>query len=99
MSSPWARSTTKGTIARADDTVNLFSSHGPTRGSYIDATGVRRVDNLIKPDLVAPGNKIVGAAGDGQASGASGSWNYLAATYAELSQPYGGARSSRPGKR
>ena len=36
--------------------MTLFSSRGPTRGSYVDAAGVRRIDNLIKPDLVAPGN-------------------------------------------
>jgi serine protease AprX len=40
--------------------VNFFSSRGPTRGAH---RRQRRapVDNLLKPDLVAPGNKIVGA--------------------------------------
>ena len=52
----------KGTLTRSDDSVNLFSSRGPTRASRIDADGVRRVDNLLKPDLVAPGNKLVAAA-------------------------------------
>ena len=51
-----------GTLTRTDDTINRFSSRGPTRSSYVDATGARVVDNLLKPDLLAPGNKIVGAA-------------------------------------
>jgi serine protease AprX len=51
----------KGTAVRSDDVVNNFSSRGPTRGSYIDASSVRQIDNLLKPDLVAPGNKIDGA--------------------------------------
>ena len=49
---------TKGTASRSDDTVNFFSSRGPTRGAYVDTAGVRHVDNLLKPDLVAPGNKV-----------------------------------------
>ncbi len=80
---------TKGSAVRSDDSVNLFSSRGPTRGAYVDAAGVRRIDNLLKPDLVAPGNKIVGALATDKA-GAGGSWNYLAKTYGELSTPYGG---------
>ncbi|MDH5340862.1 MAG: S8 family serine peptidase, partial [Rubrivivax sp.] len=52
---------TRGTGDRADDSVNFFSSRGPTRGASVGADGVRRVDNLLKPDLVAPGNKIVSA--------------------------------------
>ena len=44
------------TATRADDTVNHFSSRGPTRGAWIDANGVQQRDNLLKPDLVAPGN-------------------------------------------
>ena len=42
---------TKGTASRADDEVATYSSKGPTR-----------FDRLIKPDLVAPGNKILGLA-------------------------------------
>ena len=45
----------KGTTLRNDDAVNLFSSRGPTRGGYVDTHGVRVADNLLKPDLVAPG--------------------------------------------
>jgi serine protease AprX len=40
---------TKGTAFRSDDEITTYSSRGPTR-----------FDHLIKPDLVAPGNKIVG---------------------------------------
>lgn len=38
-----------------------FSSNGPTRSFYTTAAGVRMYDNAIKPDIVAPGNKIVSA--------------------------------------
>ena len=46
------------TATRADDTVNFFSSRGPTRGAWVDANGTTQRDNLLKPDLVAPGNGI-----------------------------------------
>ena len=54
-------SNTKGTDARSDDVVTSYSSRGPTRGYYADASGIRHYDNLIKPDLVAPGNKLIQA--------------------------------------
>ncbi|HYX43130.1 MAG TPA: S8 family peptidase, partial [Pyrinomonadaceae bacterium] len=57
-------SNTFGTDARADDGVTTYSSRGPTRGSWLDAAGVRHYDSLLKPDLVAPGNKIVDAEAD-----------------------------------
>ena len=41
--------------------VASYSSRGPTRSYRTDAYGVRHYDNLVKPDLVAPGNKIVDA--------------------------------------
>ncbi|MDQ1592657.1 MAG: serine protease AprX, partial [Pyrinomonadaceae bacterium] len=50
-----------GTDARGDDTVTTYSSRGPTRGFWTDAGGVRHYDNLVKPDLVAPGNRVVWA--------------------------------------
>jgi serine protease AprX len=50
---------TYGTDSRADDTVATYSSRGPTRGYYTDNEGVKHYDNIVKPDLVAPGNKIV----------------------------------------
>ncbi|MCA1593293.1 MAG: S8 family serine peptidase [Acidobacteria bacterium] len=52
---------TYGTDARSDDTVTTYSSRGPTRSYSTDLLGVKHYDNLVKPDLVAPGNKIVGA--------------------------------------
>ncbi|MFN2415703.1 MAG: S8 family serine peptidase, partial [Pyrinomonadaceae bacterium] len=53
-----------GTDWRSDDGVASYSSRGPTRGSWVDASGVRRHDNFVKPDLVAPGNKIIDAAAE-----------------------------------
>ena len=50
-----------GTDARSDDTVTTYSSRGPTRGYTTDANGVKHDDNLIKPDLIAPGNRLIGA--------------------------------------
>jgi serine protease AprX len=49
------------TLYRGDDTVNNFSSKGPTRGSVVGADNVAQYDNLLKPDLVAPGNRVIGA--------------------------------------
>jgi serine protease AprX len=60
-------SNTFGTDSRADDTVTTYSSRGPTRGAWADDGGVAHYDNLVKPDLVAPGNKIIGAAADDNA--------------------------------
>src|SRR6185437_9550314 len=48
-----------GTDARNDDVVTSYSSRGPTRSYTTDRYGVRHYDNLIKPDLVAPGNKLI----------------------------------------
>jgi serine protease AprX len=39
---------TNGTATRADDTIASYSSKGPTL-----------LDHIVKPDLVAPGNKVV----------------------------------------
>ncbi|HEX8685158.1 MAG TPA: S8 family serine peptidase, partial [Pyrinomonadaceae bacterium] len=60
-----------GTDARADDAIATYSSRGPTRSFWTDAQGAKHHDNLIKPDLVAPGNKIIDAAAED---------NYLLAT-------------------
>ena len=54
---------TFGTDSRSDDSVATYSSHGPTR-SYYTRNGVKIHDNIIKPDLVAPGNKVVSAKSD-----------------------------------
>jgi subtilisin family serine protease len=50
---------TFGTDARGDDAVTSFSSRGPTRSYSTDVSGVKHYDNLLKPDLVAPGNKVI----------------------------------------
>ncbi len=71
----------KNTTARADDTVNFFSSRGPTRGGNTDAvTGVRTPDNVLKPDLVAPGNMVIGAAAT-KAASSTLTWNTLATSF------------------
>ena len=53
------------TDARLDDAVTTYSSRGPTRSYWIDADGVIHHDNLLKPDLVAPGNKLIFAQAPG----------------------------------
>src|SRR5215213_8079682 len=50
-----------GTDARGDDAVATYSSRGPTRSFRTDASGIRHYDNLLKPDLVAPGNRLISA--------------------------------------
>ena len=68
-----------GTVQREDDTVTTFSSRGPTRGrGTLD--GKPWIDNLLKPDLVAPGNRIVGALSS-DLLGWRGSWNRLVSSY------------------
>src|SRR5712691_12057318 len=52
---------TFGTDGRGDDTITTYSSRGPTRSYWTDNSGVDHYDNLVKPDIVAPGNKIVSA--------------------------------------
>ncbi len=56
-----------GSNGRSDDALTSYSSRGPTRGFWTDDGGARHYDNLLKPDLVAPGNKIVGAAASNNA--------------------------------
>ena len=52
---------TFGTDARDDDSIASFSSRGPTRSFTTDDDGVSQYDNIIKPDIVAPGNKLIEA--------------------------------------
>ena len=52
---------TFGTKHRSDDSITSFSSRGPTRSFWTDAQGVKHFDNLIKPEIAAPGNKIIAA--------------------------------------
>jgi len=55
---------TFGTDSRSDDVIASYSSRGPTRSFTTDQSGVKHYDNLIKPDLVAPGNKLIYAESD-----------------------------------
>jgi serine protease AprX len=70
---------TYGTGYRGDDTVATFSSRGPTRGYVTLTNGARKYDNLIKPDLIAPGNKLIGARGY-----YNGTENFLSRTFTTL---------------
>ena len=64
---------TKGTVKRSDDSIAPYSSRGPTK-----------YDQAVKPDLAAPGNKIVSL----EASG-----SYLSVTYPTLHKAGGGPNS------
>ena len=55
---------TNGTTTRLDDTVASYSSKGPTL-----------IDHIVKPDIVAPGNRIVSLLSPG---------SYLAANFQKL---------------
>jgi subtilisin family serine protease len=66
---------TFGTDRRSDDAIASYSSRGPTRGYTTDAGGTKHYDNLIKPDLVAPGNKLIEAKSPG---------NYLVTNHPQL---------------
>jgi len=68
-------SNTMGTDSRADDAIATYSSRGPTRAYWTDSSGVNHYDNLVKPDLVAPGNREM------QAEALS---NYLVTSYPNL---------------
>jgi serine protease AprX len=50
-----------GTDPRNEDSVTTYSSRGPTRSFSVDSYGLVHFDNIIKPDLIAPGNKIIAA--------------------------------------
>lgn len=52
---------TLGTDARDDDMIATYSSRGPTRSYWTGMEGIKHYDNLMKPDLVAPGNKLIAA--------------------------------------
>ena len=55
---------TQQTSPRPDDEVASYSSKGPTA-----------IDHIVKPDLVAPGNRVISLVGDKH--------NYLEATFPE----------------
>jgi len=56
---------TQGTDSRGDDTIATYSSRGPTRSFWTDEFGVKHFDNIIKPELSAPGNKTIFAESPG----------------------------------
>jgi serine protease AprX len=64
---------TWGTVSRSDDTVTTYSSRGPTRYDY-----------AVKPDVAAPGNKIVSL----EASG-----SYLSQNFPEFHQAGSGTNA------
>ena len=51
---------TRQTAARSDDVMATYSSRGPTM-----------IDGVLKPELVAPGNRILSAVPQGRVSGES----------------------------
>jgi hypothetical protein len=54
-------SNTFATNSRVDDGIATYSSRGPTP-QFVDRRGrVRQYDGLVKPDIVAAGNKIISA--------------------------------------
>src|SRR5206468_12851040 len=66
----------RGTDARLDVVVSPFSTRGPTLShTTVPLTGAVTYDNLAKPDLVAPGARIVSLERDN---------NYLVTTYPAL---------------
>ena len=75
----------KATAVRSDDLMTSFSSRGPTRGSVQLPSGSRWTDNVLKPDLVAPGNRLLGAVANRQ-NHAAPSGNLLATLYPALMQ-------------
>ena len=43
----------------ATTTIATYSSRGPTRSYWTDESGINHYDNLIKPEIAAPGNKTI----------------------------------------
>ena len=85
----------KGTTGRGDDVVTNFSSRGPTRGSLVDYSGKRYDhDNLIKPDLVAPGNRVVAAMSTQPSATATRERNALALRAPELAAVAGAQQTA-----
>ncbi len=77
-------SNTFGTDARNDDGIATYSSRGPTRSFYTNASGTKVYDQIVKPELVAPGNKLISVASDK---------NYLMQQNPQLKMPVAGTAS------
>ena len=78
-------------MSRSDDGVATYSSRGPTRSRWTDANKITHYDNILKPDVVAPGNKLIYAESDAGSSGLLGTgllgstdMNYLVTKYPNL---------------
>ena len=69
-----------------------LGSRGPTRGRTTLASGEAWLDNLIKPDLVAPGNRIVGVLST-DIFGQRSSWNRLVTSYPQLATVAGASQA------
>jgi serine protease AprX len=54
------------TPGRSDDKITTYTSRGPTR-----------VDGVIKPDLIAPGNKVVSLRVPGSTADINDAWTYV----------------------
>ena len=80
----------KTTAWRSDDQVNFFSSRGPTRSART-VNSVRVPDNLLKPDLVALGNRTFAAAATSN-DPSKPVWNTLAAANPDLVGITGGSQ-------
>lgn len=76
-------SNSRDTTRRDDDAITGVSSRGPTRGGVLRPSGNRWADNLMEPDLVAPGNPAVGGLSS-NAVGSVNSWALLARSHPEL---------------
>jgi len=61
---------TEATYGRTDDLVASYSSKGPTQ-----------VDHIVKPDLVAPGNRVVSLAASGSTLATSNPGNVVLVSY------------------
>ena len=83
-----------GSLKRSAATINHFSSRGPTTSGYVvDASGNAKFDNVLKPDLVAPGNAIVSVL-SADVKGDPSSWNLLASTFPQLAAVPGAAQAA-----
>src|SRR2546425_1027935 len=90
--SPTGGGSTAPAPATAADTVTGFSSRGPTRGRTTLDDGTAWTDNLLKPDLVAPGNRVV-AALSSDVLGTRAGWNQLVTTYPQLAMVAGATQA------
>jgi serine protease AprX len=75
---------TEGTYTRTDDLIASYSSKGPTM-----------IDHIVKPDLVAPGNRVVSLLAEKSALLAQSAANDVLVSYYEETGPRQGEKVSR----